>query len=329
MSLAIHPLDPADDATIDEVLRLRDAARAVDWPDFPPPCPISFRGLLRFARHSRRDEFRVARDGDVIVGFLEISLPLLDNLENADVDIVVHPDHRRRGIGRAFHEYTLDFLRDAGRKRVGGHSLDAGPAADFARAMGAQPGLAEVRRRLDLSTMDDDVDTLAAAWSKAGGYELVQWTNRTPDRYVDDVASLDATFLTEAPIGDLVLEPERVDTARIRESEAWADLRGFRRYHTGAVHTATGRLVALSALGRPASTTWHANQWITLVNPDHRGHRLGLVVKLENLRLCRMAEPALRYVDTWNADVNDHMIAINEAMGFRVVDTWMDWQQEF
>jgi hypothetical protein len=33
-------------------------------------------------------------------------------------------------------------------------------------------------------------------------------------------------------------------------------------------------------------------------------------------------------IDTWNAAVNDHMIAINEAIGYRPVDGWINWQQE-
>jgi len=42
-----------------------------------------------------------------------------------------------------------------------------------------------------------------------------------------------------------------------------------------------------------------------------------------------MAElPGMRYIDTWNAAVNDHMIAINERMGFRAVDAWPNWQME-
>jgi hypothetical protein len=36
----------------------------------------------------------------------------------------------------------------------------------------------------------------------------------------------------------------------------------------------------------------------------------------------------LRVINTWNAAVNDHMISINEALGFRPVDALVNWQQE-
>jgi RimJ/RimL family protein N-acetyltransferase len=91
----------------------------------------------------------------------------------------------------------------------------------------------------------------------------------------------------------------------------------------------SGRLVALTALGFERSSPWHAWQWITIVDPEHRGHRLGMVVKLENLRHAREHEPDLRVIDTGNAAVNDHMISINEAIGFRAVDAETHWQQEF
>jgi hypothetical protein len=72
----------------------------------------------------------------------------------------------------------------------------------------------------------------------------------------------------------------------------------------------------------------HVGQGITLVDPAHRGHRLGLWTKIENLRYAIDELPGMRYIDTWNATVNAHMIAINERMGFRPVDAWYDWQLE-
>jgi hypothetical protein len=80
--------------------------------------------------------------------------------------------------------------------------------------------------------------------------------------------------------------------------------------------------------GETRSCSWGAGgQLITLVDPPHRGHRLGTIVKIANLRYAMAGEPALRVVDTWNAAVNDHMISINEAIGFRAMDALVDWQR--
>ncbi len=196
--------------------------------------------------------------------------------------------------------------------------------------MGAKASLEEVRRRLDLTTADGAAlaGMLADAQARAGGYDLVTWRGRTPDEYAADVAYLEGRLLTDAPVGDLTLEAEQVDVARLREGEQVVDAAGISVYSAGAVHAGSGRLVALTALARTVTVPWHAWQWITLVDPDHRGHRLGGLVKVANLQLAREHEPELRVIDTWNAAVNSHMIAINEAMGFRPVDSWINWQQE-
>ncbi len=60
--------------------------------------------------------------------------------------------------------------------------------------------------------------------------------------------------------------------------------------------------------------------------PEHRGHRLGLLLKVENLRWVRREAPHLTRLDTWNANDNPHMIAINEALGYVPIEQWAEWQ---
>ncbi len=93
-----------------------------------------------------------------------------------------------------------------------------------------------------------------------------------------------------------------------------------------AVHEPSGQVVAWTLIDLGPSADWHAFQQITIVDPAHRGHRLGLLTKVENLRWVLHHEPALRVIDTWNAAENRHMITINEQLGFRPVDAWTDWQ---
>src|SRR5262249_41592966 len=146
--------------------------------------------------------------------------------KNANVEVIMHPAYRRRGAGRALLEYAVSVARRAGRSRVMGKTLDTlpgGTARDepgraFAVAMGMTPVLAEVRRRLDLSTVDpaEHARRLTGAWVKAGGYSTVHWGTTTPEEIIEDIASLDSSFLEQAPLGDLALEPEKVDAERLR-----------------------------------------------------------------------------------------------------------------
>lgn len=336
MDTVVTPLDAADATAAEQAYQIVAARVAADLPDFPPVCRKRFFGALSHPWPGLEMRRALAYVDGTPAGYLQIELPHLDNVENASVELYVHPAHRRHGVGRALHEYALGLLRNLGRKRVTGNSESplAGetdgpaPGTGFATAMGATDALAEVRRRLDITTIDWAAldELLASARDRADGYSVVRWLGRTPEEYVDDVAYLDGRLLEDAPIGDLECEPEQVDANRIRGVEAGWAARGRRIVSAGMRHEASGRLVAFTVLDLDGSTPWHAFQQITLVDPEHRGHRLGTIIKIENLRAALAYEPALRMVDTFNAGTNEHMISINEAMGFRPVDLWHNWQ---
>ncbi|MFK3985035.1 GNAT family N-acetyltransferase [Micromonospora sp. NPDC050397] len=336
VGIAVIPLDVADDLAVEQAFALRAAIIAADLPDFPPFCRQRFLGQLRHPMPGEEDRFALAYLDGEPVGFLCVELPQLENTENASVSIEVLPEYRRRGVGRTLHEYAVRTLRELGRRRLNGHSVDVlpgqasgpDPVAAFAASVGAKNALVDVRRRLDITTLDhlglDEL--LAEAWRRADGYSLVQWTGSAPDEYLDDIAYLDGRLIQDAPLGDLEWEAAKPDRERILAVDAALAARGRRSYHSGLRHDATGRLVAWTMIDLGASVSWHAYQQITIVDPDHRGHRLGTVAKVENLRFTMAHEAELRFIDTWNAGVNDHMISINEAIGFRPVDSWNNWQ---
>lgn len=96
---------------------------------------------------------------------------------------------------------------------------------------------------------------------------------------------------------------------------------------TAALHSATGELVAYTVLnwrpGVPASIA----QQDTLVTAKHRGRRLGTLIKVANLRRAQGRWPSARSVLTWNASENQHMLAINIALGFRPAGYEGEWQK--
>jgi hypothetical protein len=87
-----------------------------------------------------------------------------------------------------------------------------------------------------------------------------------------------------------------------------------------------GRLVAYTDIFQTTSVAWHAGQGDTIVEPAHRGHRLGMLVKLANLERVRRDSPELTAIDTYNADSNPWMVSINEAMGYRQYDRLGEWE---
>ena len=74
----------------------------------------------------------------------------------------------------------------------------------------------------------------------------------------------------------------------------------------------------------PDSPEW-GHQGLTAVARPHRGHRLGLLVKAAMLDWLASAEPQLEQIETGNAGANEHMIAINEALGFTIRDPAWAW----
>ena len=114
---------------------------------------------------------------------------------------------------------------------------------------------------------------------------------------------------------------------RVRAFEAAQRGSGHRLYRMVARERDTGTLVGITALAVDEERPWYGVQLDTSVVRAHRGHRLGLLLKASMLERLAEHEPQLRTVDTWNAVSNDHMIVVNELLGFQVVAHDVMWQR--
>jgi GNAT superfamily N-acetyltransferase len=269
---------------------------------------------------------RLARVDGQPVGAVEMSLPTRDNLTAATVDLRIHPEHRRRGHGGALLAAVLAELAALQRTRVffevpSPFPNGEPPAGSILTAAGARPVLREVRRLLDLHA-----HAATPAPATPLGYRLVQWVDRVPDELVDDMAYLMYRMSTDVPLGEMDWEPEVWDAQRYRDKEASAQAHGRIRYATLAVCEATGKAAGFTDIGVSRFAPQTAYQWETLVDREHRGHGLGLVLKAHNHRLLAERSPSTRWVNTWNAESNTHMVAINDQLGFQPVEYWTEWQ---
>ena len=315
-------------ASPDEVYEIERACAEHDRPDTPAVSRSAFAAGLATPPAGYRAEHHVARLDGVPVGYLELLFPQADNLGNVEVELMVLPSARRRGVGRALHAVAVERARADGRVRLLGLSVQRHPdGSAFAATIGAKAVHEELRSRLDLRTCDQDrLDALLAeAWRKATGYRLMQWTGVPPDAIIDEVAALDSTFMDEAPTGDLEWEAERIDADRVRAAEERQAGRGRITFHTAALYR--DHVVGWTLLNCAADGDPFAKQNVTLVAPGHRGHRLGQLVKLANLARARTHYPGLQVIDTFNAASNEHMLRINREMGYRAVESRIFWQQ--
>jgi hypothetical protein len=84
------------------------------------------------------------------------------------------------------------------------------------------------------------------------------------------------------------------------------------------VHKESGEVAGFTEIVVEGGEEFHCIQGDTIVDPRFRGHRLGMLLKIANQRLLRGWRPRMQYVWTGNALSNDHMISINEAVGYRI-----------
>jgi hypothetical protein len=175
----------------------------------------------------------------------------------------------------------------------------------------------EIQRMLELGKLADGrlAGLREQAERAAAGYSLVSWTGPVPDDFIERAAALYAA-LSDAP-PDAGEAPEVWDAQRVRELNDRRPHYGTRDYSVAAVKggRATGKLAALTEVVLdPADAGW-GHQAITAVTRQHRGHRLGLLVKVAMLELLAAAEPQLERIVTWNGETNPYMIAVNETLG--------------
>jgi RimJ/RimL family protein N-acetyltransferase len=110
-------------------------------------------------------------------------------------------------------------------------------------------------------------------------------------------------------------EAEHVDPGVVREGEELLARQGRRKYNTVALDAA-GDVVGFTDIATTVHEPGKAYQWGTLVRADARGHRLGLALKVANLRLLQAERPDLTELTTYNAEVNAHMVGVNQRLGF-------------
>lgn len=331
--LRIVPVDPFDDAALEAWHAVYAAATVFGYEDTAAPWQLEEARVL--LQEPTSDTWAAAWAGllgdapgapVVAAGWMET--PLRDNLERADVEVHVLPGHRRRGHGTAMLDHLERVARERGRSILlteAHHAYAAGPdgagepGPEFARARGFTLGLGDVQRELRLPAAEELLDRLAAeAAPHTTAYTLRSWVGPVPDELLAGWAEVTASLMTEAPVGDLALEPEVPDPDGVRERERVVERQGRTTYNTAALD-ADGTVVAYTDLATTVHEPGRAYQWGTLVRRAHRGHLLGLAVKVANLRLLQAQRPDITRVTTYNAEVNDHMIGVNELLGFQPV----------
>ena len=265
------------------------------------------------------------------VGTAHLGFAERDNQHLGDLEVAVLPTHRRRGFGRRLYEEGLARMADQGRTTVVGEAHapvgdDDAPSLAFARAMGCQEVHLEDHLVLPLPMPPEDHEGLRAAiGAAADDYELVTWGDRCPDEHVAAFCAMNSQMSTDVPLGDVDYHPVEYDEHRLRTGEE----RVTHSYHqvvAAARRRSDGVFGGYSVVYLPHDEDF-AIQDDTLVMPEHRGHRLGLLLKLGTLDVLQREHPARAPLHTWTAPDNHAMHRTNLAFGYRPVEQLHEMQR--
>lgn len=94
-------------------------------------------------------------------------------------------------------------------------------------------------------------------------------------------------------------------------------------------HEPSGDLVAYSGLTLAQDRSRPAQQGTTLVLREHRGHGFGLLTKATTLRQLMTTSPGTPSIVTNNAEDNQHMLRVNDRLGFKPLAYIGAWKKTF
>ncbi|WP_426996608.1 GNAT family N-acetyltransferase [Pseudarthrobacter sp. N5] len=310
--------------------------------------------LLELADPYERQVILVAKLAGIIVGTVDIALPLTDNLDVAEFTLDILPEFQRRGVGRQLLEAAEQLARSEGRSMIlvdtnhPGASLHEFEAAqlvpgtglgfvplasrevEFARSTGYELQHIEQFSSCTLPLDSKLVADLEAEAEQAnnGRYRLHHWTDRCPEPWLEAVAELENQSGEDA-VPSAAGEDELVfDGVVLREAEEATIAQGRRTVVTAVEHLPTGTLVGLTTISVLAPRPDVVFQDDTVVLQEHRGNKLGLLIKVANMERLTEQFPDARVIYTWNAPENRYLLTVNQQLGFTTAGVTGIWQKE-
>lgn len=289
-----------------------------------------------------------ARRGAAIVGFAFIVTANEAGAKSAQANLLVLPPHWGTGIEQTLltrleqearalarqtlQAWTLHRAKPSERMLVpetGWGSVPSTALSELLIENGFTMEQVERNSILPLSASSERAERmLAEALLFADDeYRVVSWTLPTPEHLHDGYADVISRMATDVPSGKLEFDEEIWDAARVvRNDKSFAD--GGQQVSVAAVaHIPSGRIVAFNELVIGADRTGVTHQYGTLVVKEHRGKRLGTIVKCANLLRWRDVAPDSPKISTFNAEENRPMLDINEAIGFVAASYAAGWHK--
>jgi GNAT superfamily N-acetyltransferase len=312
---------PAEE--IEAVLRALNTVIEHDLPGDPRWQNTLFREYLSITLPGERRISWLANDdnGD-IVG--EASILMLGDI--GVIEILVVPSARRSGVAADLLRAVTAQALAENFSAVGVEVIGGTPAQAFYARHGFGVAITEQRSVLALATIDWlRLSEIAA--SIGAGYEVEYYANSVPFEMHDSYARAKDMVRDTGP-DQMDLKPSSYEPERLKASLETLHARGQKPHIVVAVHTATGDIAGLTEVVVPAQHPTRADQYDTVVVPEHRGYGIGRAIKARMLFEIRSAEPQVREVQTWHADDNEALVRVNSELGFVPDRTWYEYEAD-
>ena len=326
VDMDIRRVNVFDDSEIERFHEVTERAEAFERPHHSGWSLDEAKIELRREVPTERSEVWAAYDEGTMVGGMSLWFPLLDNLNKCWGEVGVDPDHRRRGVGSALVARIVDRMAHEGRTTMVTETAypfdrrEDHPYRRFAEANGFTVAIDEIRRILPLPTDPALLQKLATEASPHHtAYRIESFVDVLPDELLASYCALSNQLVVDAPTGDVDFEAEAITPELWLELIAKEKEMGRTRLTTVAIDP-SGDVVAYTDLMMPPAPNRDVHQWGTLVHREHRGHRLGMAVKVRNLEQLATASFGRTRVLTCNAETNGYMVDINVRIGFEAIE---------
>lgn len=298
-------LDPAtmSDAELAEIYAMRVAAKLELAPDEPARTVSEL--IARTRNHPEME-----RTYEYVLEGGYARLVRYAGKTNCEVEVVVDPRFRRRGLGTRLLACLVAKAREIGCTMMSGPFAGEGGAA-FAASAGARADNGWIISTLALPTVVEPVPV--------PGYSVRSWQSAVPDELVESFARA-ANAINDAPHAEGA-EPWQFTPDLVRDIEASLRDRGIQLRTTVALDE-NGEVVGSTDISVGPEPGAVARTRNTVVVAAHRRAGLARWMKVESLVALMADRPDARLLVTSNNPTNTGMLAVNRAVGFKAVSTW-------
>lgn len=231
----------------------------------------------------------------------------------AQLSIMIHPNHRRKGIATAVVGYLKGKFRYLDKTVMQG-DVYLQSAVDFCKnVLKANPAKTGDENRVYLKNIDWD---LMRSWIKDDDDSKIEIYDIIPDDIIDEFCEVFNTTLDREPSGDL--EEKFVLTPELQRKYEKQFAKNDKIIHT-AVSYHEGKITGLTELYYDFKEGHQISQGLTGVLVEYEGRGFGKWLKAALLLHVHDLYPDLIFVRAGNASANKPMLSINHRMGFKCI----------